>query len=219
MRLTIKNRELEIQGNSNRADTIMPAAFRRCSKQSYAPAIATGHHRTGRVCFSARGAPLSLLFFHCKCCRSRKNEWSLYRVSATLTHTFIISILLPCGFPQTHQWSGGQTRIVSYYRTFGPQVSQSASWHARSYFYCESISYTYFTVLDLLLIPVSQLKSQQRDRGGEQFFVIFFSFLGTNWWDTETIRFSACLCFFLLVESTGRQETRATLPASAGTLR
>ena len=33
-------------------------------------------------------------------------------------------------------------------------------------------------MLDLLLIPMSQLKSQQRDRGGEQFFVIFFFVFG-----------------------------------------
>ena len=57
MRLTIKKRELEIQGNP--ADTTIIVAFHR-RKHSYAPTIATEHCRTVRYCISASGAPLSL---------------------------------------------------------------------------------------------------------------------------------------------------------------
>ena len=59
MRLTIKKRKLKIQGNP--VDTTILAAFHRC-KQSCAPTIATGHHRTVRGCILTSDVLLSLFF-------------------------------------------------------------------------------------------------------------------------------------------------------------
>ena len=52
-------------------------------------------------------------------------------------------------------------------------------------------------MLDLLLIPVSQLKSQLRDRGGEQFFVMFFSRFWAQIGETQRPSIFCVFVFFL----------------------
>ena len=166
------------------------AVFRR-RKHSYAPAIATGHRRTVRDCIA--GIPQHM------------NNRHLVSLQLLITNTFysfypLVFSNAAAQRPQAHHWGGGegrQTKIVS----------------------CIRLAHR---------------------------LVMFCFVLDTDRWDQYVYvgnPFSACLCFFLptlflplilfsrwrptyqvevvrrIVAPAGRLATRATLPASAGTLR
>ena len=85
---------------------------------------------------------------------------------------------------------------------------------------CTQLSPIFYNLFVLLLILLPQLRSQQRDRVGEQHLILFCFVADTKRWDRLAICFFTCLCWslltlFLLV-SINHPPFQATINMSGG---